>query len=129
MNGLQGVPEWFGGAVVGAVLAALGYIAKLAIEQWRLIHAARASRLASLAELSSLLRAGWVSFAIQNEHAQQLVQALDRERGGDIAGAGYEQGMVDAFPNFVQPSVNCILSSGGLRSTHSGPSIKISWSG
>jgi hypothetical protein len=100
MNGLEGVPEWFSGAVVGAVLAALGYIAKLAIEQWRLIHAARASRLACLAELSSLLRAGWASFAIQNEHAQQFVRALNRERCADIAEDGYEQSMVDAFPNF-----------------------------
>jgi hypothetical protein len=62
----------------------------------------RAARLASLAELSSLLRAGWVSFIIQNEHAQRLVGTYGDGQGAvaSVAEKGYEQAITDAFPNF-----------------------------
>src|SRR5436190_598130 len=102
MQGLNNVPDWLGGAVIGAVLAALGYVAKLGIEQWQLIHAARAARLASLAELSSLLRAGRTSFGIQNDQAQRLVGMLsDRQGIANVPEEGYEQTMACAFPNFT----------------------------
>ena len=76
MTDFLNVPEWLGGAVVGAVIASLGYVAKLAIEQWRSISAARSARLAAVAELSALLRASRVSFDIQNAHAQRLTKNL-----------------------------------------------------
>ena len=102
MTGLQQTPEWLGGAVVGAVIAALGYVVKLLIEEWRSLHAARAERLASLAALSSLLRAGWVSFVIQNAHAQRLVTMLaDRGAIPGISEEGYEHTITAAFPNLA----------------------------
>ena len=34
MDNLMQVPEWLGAAVIGAVVAALGYVGKLIIESW-----------------------------------------------------------------------------------------------
>jgi hypothetical protein len=102
MLGFEGVPDWLGGAVIGAVLAAFGYVAKLSVEEWRLIHMARAARLASLGELASLLRAGWVSYSIQNDHAKRLMKMI-KHRVGDahVSGDGYEETMAGSFGAFT----------------------------
>lgn len=66
MNELTQVPDWLGGAVVGAVIAVLGYVGKLIVESWIAVCEARNVRRSRLVELRSLLRAAWVSFSIQN---------------------------------------------------------------
>jgi hypothetical protein len=79
----------------------LGYVAKLAIEQWRSISAARSARLAAVAELSALLRAGRVSFDIQNAHAQRLTNTLLERQAVTEIDNGYEQTITAAFPKFT----------------------------
>jgi len=55
-----------------------------------------------LAQLSSLLRAAWVAFSIQNDHAKQL-ESLIRENHRDApsSGQGYEHLFASVFPNFT----------------------------
>jgi len=72
----QGVPEWFGAAMIGAMIAALGYVAKLGVEEWATWRAARAVRLARLLRLHALLGASGIAFLVQRQHADRLAAML-----------------------------------------------------
>lgn len=85
MEGLESIPEWFGTAVIGALIAALSFATKTLYEWWSDLRHARAVRLASLLELSSLLRASWIIFAVQNRHARRLLQLLQRNHPGQVS--------------------------------------------
>jgi hypothetical protein len=76
MPALQNIPEWFGAAVLGAVIALLSFVAKALYELWLRIRAEKASRLASILQLASLLRASWVVYRVQNGHARRLLASL-----------------------------------------------------
>jgi hypothetical protein len=76
MGEIQQIPEWLGAAVVGAAVAAIGFVAKLFLEWIANIRAGRRRRLAQLVELQSLLRASLASFRIQNEHARRLASLI-----------------------------------------------------
>jgi hypothetical protein len=101
-------------ALIGAVIAALGYVGKLAIDQFQAIRAARAARLASLAGLFTLLRASWVSFAIQNGHVQRLMDML-RARGvvQQVSPLGYEHTIAATFSslNSEESDLHAIIRS------------------
>lgn len=102
MDNLMQVPEWLGAAVIGAVVAALGYVGKLIIESWQAIREAQNTRRARLVELQSLLRAAWVSFAVQNNHAQRLLSTV-REKHPNlrITEEGYERAFSNAYRVFT----------------------------
>ncbi|MBR0908607.1 hypothetical protein [Bradyrhizobium japonicum] len=75
---MQQIPGWLSTALIGAVIAALGYVSKLAIEsalQWR---AARTARRAQLVHLLSLLLATRKAFIIQNALARRLCDEITR---------------------------------------------------
>ena len=66
---LQQVPEWFGTAVVGALIAALGYVGNLSYQAWKAVREEKHHRRSRLVELQSLLRAASTSYKTQNMHA------------------------------------------------------------
>lgn len=76
MSELTQLPEWLGGAVIGAIIAALGYVAKLIFDEVVAAREARNVRLARLVELHSLLRAGKACFLTQNAHAKRLTNLI-----------------------------------------------------
>lgn len=92
MENFIAIPEWLGAAVIGGVVAALGYVGKLIIESWLSIHEASNARRAKLVELQSLLRAAWVSFDVQNNHAKRLLSMV-RKNHTDLIETekGYER--------------------------------------
>lgn len=102
MKSLMQVPAWLGAAVIGAVVAAFGYVGKLIIESWLRILEARNARRARLVDLQSLLRAAWVSFAVQNGHAERLLSMV-RENHSDliVEEEGYERAFSKAYRVFT----------------------------
>ena len=94
MDNLMRFPEWLGAAVIGAVVAALGYVGKLIIESWLGIREAQNARRARLVELQSLLRAAWVSFTVQNNHAKRLLLMIRKDHPELI---GIEEGYERLF--------------------------------
>ena len=97
MNSLSAIPEWLGGAAVGAVIAALGYVAKIAMEAISAVRRDRNARRASLVRLQSLLRASRVSFLIQNELAQRLLADIQRNHPDVSTAGGYESAISNAY--------------------------------
>jgi hypothetical protein len=76
VEGFLTLPAWLGTALVGAALAALGYVAKLLLDSWGGIRSARANRHARLVELSSLLRATRTTYLVQCGHRDRLADLL-----------------------------------------------------
>lgn len=72
MADLNSFPEWVGTALIGAVIAALGYVSKLFVDAWTSWRHARAARLSKLLKMSSLLHASFTAFWIQKGHAERL---------------------------------------------------------
>lgn len=77
MNSFLQIPEWLATAMVGAVLAALGYVAKLFIELLQSKMDNRRLKRSRLIELQSLLKAAKVAFRIQNKHASKLTGRVE----------------------------------------------------
>jgi hypothetical protein len=124
METLVKVPEWLGAAVIGALVAALGYVGKLIIESWQGIREAQNARRARLVELQSTLRAAWVSFAVQNNHAKRLLLMIQETHPDLIATEeGYERMFSKAFKVFTpdEKELHAIIRSitvHSLRSTN-----------
>ena len=66
---------WFGTAVLGAIIAALGYVLKLISDLIQAHLEKRRLRRSALVELRSLLRAAKVAFNVQNTHARNLISS------------------------------------------------------
>jgi hypothetical protein len=77
---VQQIPEWLASAVVGGVIAALGYVGKLLVESWNSYRDRQRTRRSQLGQLRSLLNVTRVSFVIQNEHAAQLLSLLEKRK-------------------------------------------------
>jgi hypothetical protein len=74
MLDLSQVPDWLGAAVIGAVIAALGYVAKLIMEFWLNNRVKKDTQRATLAKLRALLDATRVTYLVQNQLARRLTQ-------------------------------------------------------
>jgi hypothetical protein len=95
------LPEWLGAALIGAILAALGYVAKSGIELWSAARQRSDERRAALVELYSLLRAAGVTFKIQNQHARNLAEMVTRNHSAETRDArGFEETMTKGYPHF-----------------------------
>ena len=94
------IPEWLATAAVGAVIAALGYVSKLAIEGWQALRQRRRGYFASLVQLESLLRASRVSFRIQREHRNRLHDLIRANHPEVPADGGFEREFSLAYPKF-----------------------------
>lgn len=103
MDGIQQIPEWFGGAMIGAVIAALGYVAKLILSWFGDSLAEYRSRKAGLVEFYSLLCATRVAFKYQAEIRNRLHDLLKaRDEALVSSGAGYERDFSDAYPSMTE---------------------------
>jgi hypothetical protein len=63
-------------AILAAAFAALGFLGKLALDEWRAWIDRKRTRAAKLVELASLLRASRAVFVKQNDLATQLVESI-----------------------------------------------------
>jgi hypothetical protein len=100
MVGVEKIPEWMGTAVLGAVIAAAGYVAKLLLEWLGEIRKRGRTRRSQLVELHSLLRAGKAAFNVQCENRDRLEELIfqkDSELAKSIS--GYERLFTAAYPN------------------------------
>ena len=93
LNLLNSIPEWLGGAVIGAIVAALGFLGKRlydAIEKTRTERKnavereklRRGEAIAQLEQLQALLDESWSIFTSQNYQRNRLASLL-QERYGD----------------------------------------------
>jgi len=93
------VPEWLGAAVVGAVVAALGYVGKAIAESTGAAMAARRVRQSRLAELLALIRAGDAAFVAQQAVRDKLRTAI-ASRDPALSELPYDQMFSSAFKSF-----------------------------
>lgn len=99
MADLSAVPDWLGGAVVGVVVAVLGYVGKAIAESLAAASAARRLRKARLAELLALIRAGDAAFLAQQAVRDKLRTAV-AAREPSLADLPYDQMFSRAFTSF-----------------------------
>jgi hypothetical protein len=88
---------WLSKALVGAVIAALGYVGKEIWDAWTAFQKRKEERKAQLVQLQSRLRATKVSIDVQIERAQELIAML-RERNPNLnTSEGYDQTLANSF--------------------------------
>jgi hypothetical protein len=103
MENVAQIPAWLGTAVLGAVIAAVGYVAKLILESVGEVRTRVRTRRARLAELLSLLRAGKAAFLVQCENRDRLAELIE-QRNPELAKSaiGYEDLFATAYPTMTQ---------------------------
>ncbi|MFZ5820893.1 MAG: hypothetical protein ACOYYJ_13410 [Chloroflexota bacterium] len=104
METLIDLPEWLGTALVGAALAAIGYVAKLIVEWLAQVNEKRRARRARLAALYSLLRAGRAAFVIQAEQRDRLQNLIETRRPELVASTiaqGYDKVFETAYADMT----------------------------
>jgi hypothetical protein len=95
------IPEWLGAAVIGGIIAAIGYMAKQILDWLSAVFKARNMRLSQLAELFSLLRALGVAYDIQCELRNRLDAKIEENHPGlEQSEEGYEAALSKAYPEF-----------------------------
>jgi hypothetical protein len=96
------LPEWVGTAVLGAVLAVLGYVGKGLAEWLGTLRAAEKARRARLAELLALIRAGDAAFKVQWDIRNKLAASI-QARDPVLAGSGhsFDRLFALAFPSMT----------------------------
>jgi hypothetical protein len=97
------IPDWLGAAVLGAVLAVLGYVGTQFVQWLGSLREAERARRAKLAELLALLRAGHAAWQVQCENRNRLVRMI-KERGPELAAGtrGYDQLLAAAHSTFTR---------------------------
>lgn len=88
MEGMN-MPDWLGEALIGAIFASLGFLAKLLIDYFAKKRAQNDSKMENLKKLSSLLHESKTLFDAQNSMATRLKLRLT-ERFGDLPKKGFE---------------------------------------
>ena|GEM_PF-1453102 len=88
------------GAVVGAVIAALGYCANLAVQEFQERRSRRDARKSSLIELQSLLLALYTAFRTQRRLLRSLAQEIKESNRG-IGDVGYDKALALGFPKLT----------------------------
>ena len=84
------------GALIGAVLAALGYVGKVLADQLLAWQATQRARQASLVRLQSLLLASRRVFELQAEQRNQLSAAFEAQQPA-LAGRPYDEVLAEGF--------------------------------
>jgi hypothetical protein len=87
----------FEAAAVGAVIAALGYLAKMFIELVSETRRRRRERRAALIRLQSLLRASKAAFKMQNILACNLLDSIRENHSGIDVCSGFDRVFSQAF--------------------------------
>jgi hypothetical protein len=106
MTYIAAAPEWFGAAVLGAIIASLSYVAKTTLESWSQWRRSRAASLRRLLELASLLHASREIFRHQNRLMKSLVESLNKHHPDIVPDRpGYERHFSQAFASFTPDEV------------------------
>lgn len=100
MDQLAQIPEWLGTAVIGFIIAVLGYIGKLIVESLNAFQERRNARRARLVELHCLLKAGKTSFDIQAELRDRLDSSITENHPKIPQEGGYEKRFTAAYEKF-----------------------------
>jgi hypothetical protein len=96
-------PEtWLSPAILGGVIAAMGYVGKLAIDLVTHAIDAHRKRRARLAELLALLRAGRASFRAQCKLRDDLSNLIGRSPAHEQEGEGDEDLFSSAYPTMTE---------------------------
>ncbi len=102
LNALKTIPAWLGTAVIGALIALFSFVAKTLYQWWLELRKEKSARLASLLELASLLRAAWIINNVQEAHAKNLYQMLQRDHPDRIShDHGYESTFTQLYDHFT----------------------------
>lgn len=98
---ITNIPEWIGVAILGAILAVLGYIGKQVAEWFTKLYAEKRTRRARLIELFALVRAGDAAWKVQCENRDRLATSLSKNPifAGDQR--GYDYLFAHAFPSMT----------------------------
>jgi tetratricopeptide (TPR) repeat protein len=99
-------PNWLGNAVLGAILASIGYIITQIIEWWFRVQDEQKIRKAQLSKLYSLLLAGNYAFNIQNRTALELYGKLEGKENEEIKKKKGFDGVFAANYPFVKIAEN-----------------------
>ncbi len=103
MESVTQIPEWMGKAVLVAVIAAAGYVAKLLLEWLGDLRARLQIRRTRLVGLLSLLRAGKAAYEVQCDNRNRLEKSVSA-RKPDLAWSvtGYERLFTVAYANMTE---------------------------
>ena len=121
--------HWLSKAIVGAIIAALGYVGKQIWDVWGKARRTRRLRRAQLIQLQSLLRVTKVAFDVQNEHARRLLAML-RERTPqlDISG-GFEHVFSGSYRDMrpEEKEIHSLIRGITISSLRTGNSGLVTW--
>jgi hypothetical protein len=98
---LATVPEWLATALLGAVLASLGYVAKQLLDWWSSVRKTRRERRARLVTLLSLLRGSKSVYLVQAELRNRLADLLSARRSDLHGVVGYDAQFAMAFASMT----------------------------
>ena len=84
------MPEWIGGPILAAIIAALGYVANLAINTWLQWRRSIRERQARLVVLQSLLLASHHVFELQAALRNQLCEEF-QQKDSSLKGLPYDE--------------------------------------
>ena len=90
-------------ALLGAAIAALGFVAKQFWDSWVAFGRTKRERRARLVQLQSHLRATRVSFQVQVKHAKNLLIMLKTHIPDLDESKGYAQGFAASFDGMTKP--------------------------
>jgi hypothetical protein len=101
---LANIPPWLGAAILGAVIALVGWVGKQLAEWFAMLRAEERHRRARLAELLAILRAGDAAWKVQCENRDRLA-GLIRLRKPEWSGEeySYDRLFALAFPSMPGP--------------------------
>src|ERR1022692_552178 len=118
------MPDSIAKLAIGAVIASLGYVAKLLVHEWRAWRSRREKRHARLLQLSSLLSATGYAFAIQVKHRDTLYRLLSHKYSAPTIhnSAGYEELFLTHFKTFTSEELDLHAIIRGLTVYGLGPS-------
>jgi hypothetical protein len=96
------IPDWLGAAVIGALIAAIGFVAKSLYELWLNVQKIKAARLAGIIDLSVFLTASRIMFLVQNGQAQDLLKLLRKNHPNEIeVEKGFEANFAKLYDQFL----------------------------
>lgn len=121
--------NWLSKALVGAIIAAVGYVGKQISDIWAHTRKVRRLRRAQLVQLQSLLRATGVAFAIQNQHARRLLDMLQERLPSLDASGGFEQAFSRSFKdmNAEERQLHSLIRGITVSALRAGNSGLLKW--
>lgn len=96
------VPSWLGSALLGAILAFVGYVGKQVIEWRAKLRLEERARRARLSELMAMIRAGDAAWQVQCENRDRLLDRVSKRIPELVRSArGYDHIFSVAYPTMT----------------------------